>query len=352
MVNQQNPVLSSVHNAAQLYNNKIAENTNLKGDNMRLCVLDALTLGADMDISALEQCGDLSIYDLTKPEEVSERIQEVDVIITNKVVLNESNLKHAKNLKMIALLATGYNNIDIDYAKERGIAVANVAGYSTESVAQHTFAMLLYLVEHLSAYDEYVKSKEYADSEIFTYIAWPYEELNGKKLGIIGLGDIGKAVARIGKAFGMEIYYYSTSGQNNSGTEYKRVCLEELLRECDVVSIHAPYNEKTHHLISYKEFQQMKKSAFLVNVGRGRIVVEEDLAKALNEKLIAGAALDVLEKEPIDHLNPLFKVEDKTKLLITPHIAWASVEARRTLIHEVSKNIEAFVKGEERNRIV
>ena len=319
---------------------------------MKLCVLDALTVGADIDISVLEQCGDLTVYGLTKPEEVAERIKDVDVIITNKVLLNESNLKEAKNLKMIALLATGYNNIDTDYAKERGIAVANVAGYSTESVAQHTFAMLLYLVEHLKQYDEYVKSKEYADSETFTYIAWPYWELNGKKLGIIGLGEIGKAVARIGSAFGMEIMYYSTSGKNNSGTAYTRVELETLLKECDVVSIHAPYNENTHHLIGYDELKQMKKTAMLVNVGRGRIVIEEDLAKALNENLIAGAALDVLEKEPIDHFNPLFKVQDKNKLLITPHIAWASVEARNVLMQEVIKNIKAFEKGEARNRIV
>lgn len=319
---------------------------------MKLCVLDALTLGADIDISALKQCGDLKVYDLTKPEEVSERIKDVDVIITNKVILSEAQLKDAKNVKMIALLATGYNNIDIDYARERGIAVANVAGYSTESVAQHTFAMLLYLMEHLRQYDEYVKSKQYADHELFTYIAWPYKQLYGKKLGIIGLGNIGKAVARIGEAFGMTIYYYSTSGQNNSGTSYHSVSLETLLRECDVVSIHAPYNERTHHLITYQELEQMKRSAVLVNVGRGNIVVEEDLAKALNENLIAGAALDVLEKEPIDHLNPLFKVQDKTKLLITPHIAWASVEARQLLMEEVKKNIDAFSKGEARNRIV
>lgn len=319
---------------------------------MKICVLDALTVGTDIDISVLKECGDLTVYDLTQPEEVAQRIKDVDVIITNKVILNESNLKDAANVKMIALLATGFNNIDTAYAKERGIAVANVAGYSTESVAQHTFAMLLYLVEHLREYDEYVKSKEYADSEIFTYIAWPYRELHGKKLGIIGLGEIGKAVARIAAAFGMEICYYSTSGKNNSGTAYQRVELEMLLKECDVVSIHAPYNENTHHLIGYEQMKMMKKDALLINVGRGRIVVEEELAKALNEGLLAGAALDVLEKEPIDHHNPLFKVEDKHKLLITPHIAWASVEARNVLMQEVIKNIEAFKKGEERNRIV
>lgn len=319
---------------------------------MKLCVLDAMTLGADIDITPFEACGEVIVYDLTAPEEVEERIKDVDVIITNKVVLNESNLKHAKALKLITLLATGYNNIDTVYAKERGIAVANVAGYSTESVAQHTFAMLLHLVEHNSAYDTYVKSKRYASSETFTYIAWPFHELAGKTLGIIGFGAIGKAVARIGEAFGMKVIYYSTSGQNTCDATYSNVSLDALLEVSDVVSIHAPYNERTHHLIGYKEMSKMKPTAYLLNLGRGKIVVEEELARALNEDLIAGAALDVLAKEPIEADNPLFQVKNQDKLFITPHIAWASVEARRVLVKEVVDNIKAFERGEVRNRIV
>lgn len=319
---------------------------------MKIGVLDAATVGQDIDLSPLNACGDVVIYDLTSPDEVAERVKDLDVIITNKVVLGEHNLKACTHLKMIGLLATGYNNIDIDYAKEKGIAVANVAGYSTESVAQHTFAMLLHLIEHLGQYDAYVKSKEYAKSETFTYIAWPYQELNGKTIGIIGFGAIGKAVARIATAFGMKVIYYSTSGQNNSSDTFKRVNLDELLALSDVVSIHAPYNDKTHRLIGYEEMAKMKQSAYLLNLGRGNIVVEEDLAKALNEGLIAGAGLDVLAKEPIDHHNALFKVEDKSKLLITPHIAWASVEARTCLIQEVVMNIEALKNKEYRNRIV
>lgn len=319
---------------------------------MKICVLDALTVGADIDLSPLGECGELIIYDLTAPEEVAERVKEMDVVITNKVVLNETNLKEASSLKIIALFATGYNNIDTDYAKKRGIAVTNVAGYSTESVAQHTFAMLLHMIEHLGQYDEYVKSKAYSDSQTFTYIAWPFHEIKGKRLGIIGLGEIGKAVARIGEAFGMEIVYYSTSGQNRSGVGYERLELAELLKSSDVISIHAPYNDRTHELIGYEEIKQMKKSAYLLNLGRGRIVVERDLAKALNEGLIAGAGLDVLENEPITKDNPLFTVIDKSKLLITPHIAWASVEARNVLITEIVENIEAYKRGEARNRIV
>lgn len=319
---------------------------------MKICVLDALTVGADIDLSPLGECGELIIYDLTAPEEVAERVKEMDVVITNKVVLNETNLTEASSLKIIALFATGYNNIDIDYANKRGIAVTNVAGYSTESVAQHTFAMLLHMIEHLGQYDEYVKSKAYSDSQTFTYIAWPFHEIRGKRLGIIGLGEIGKAVARIGEAFGMEIVYYSTSGQNRSEVGYERLELAELLKSSDVVTIHAPYNNNTHELIGYEEIKQMKKSAYLLNLGRGRIVVERDLAKALNEGLIAGAGLDVLENEPITKDNPLFAVVDKSKLLITPHIAWASVEARNVLITEIVENIEAYKRGEARNRIV
>ena len=319
---------------------------------MKIGVLDALTVGKDIDLSPLSECGELVIYDLTAPDEVAERVKDLDVIITNKVVLGEENLKECTHLKMIGLLATGYNNIDIEYAKAHQIAVANVAGYSTESVAQHTFAMLLYLVEHLGQYDAYVKSKQYADSETFAYIAWPYAELNHKTLGIIGMGAIGKAVARVASAFGMQVIYYSTSGKNDSATGYKRVDLETLLKTSDVVSIHAPYNKATHQLIGYDQLAMMKKSAILLNLGRGNIVVEADLVKALNEDLIAGAGLDVLEKEPICKESVLFGVEDQNKLLITPHIAWASVEARKNLIQEVIMNIEAFKKQELRTRIV
>lgn len=318
---------------------------------MKICILDALTLGRDIDLSPITACGEVMIYDLTAPEEVAERVKDVDVIITNKVVLNESNLKDAKNLKLITLSATGYNNIDVEYAKSRGIGVANVAGYSTGSVAQHTFAMLLYLMEHMRDYDEYVKSKAYASSNTFTYIAWPFQELGTKTLGIIGMGNIGKEVGKIAEAFGSRVIYYSTSGGNNSGS-YERVDLETLLKESDIISIHAPLNDKTEALMGYKEFKMMKRNAILLNLGRGKIVVEEDLAKALNEGLIAAAGLDVLESEPIEPHNPLFLVEDQSKLLITPHIAWASVEARKVLIDEIIKNIQAYEKGEVRNRVV
>lgn len=319
---------------------------------MKICVLDAATLGADLDITPFEECGEVIVYPLTAPQEVEERIRDVDVIITNKIVLDRNNLKEAKNLKLIALLSTGYNTIDIEYAKSKGIGVANVAGYSTESVAQHTFAMILHLVHHNGQYDEYVKSKQYVSSEMFTFIAWPFNELNGKTIGIIGMGAIGNAVARIAEAFGMKVIYYSTTGKNTSHPKYQNVDLKQLLNQSDIVSIHSPYSENTHHLITYKEMKMMKNTAYILNLGRGNIVVEEDLANAINDNIIAGAGVDVLSKEPIDKNSPLFKVKDQNKLFITPHIAWSSVEARNLLVREVTDNIHAIIDGKKRNRIV
>lgn len=317
---------------------------------MKICILDAKTLGEDIDLEPIKQLGEVRVFDLTAPEEVAERIKDVDVVITNKIHLYEKNLKDAKALKLIALFATGFNNIDTEYAAQRGIGVVNVAGYSTKSVAQHTFALLFNLLEHLSFYDHYVKSKEYVTSDTFGYIARPFYEIAGKTWGIIGMGGIGKEVARIAEAFGCNIIYYSTSGRNKD-TGYTCVDLETLLKQSDIISIHAPLNDQTRNLIGYDEMIKMKKSAILMNLGRGRIINESDLAKALNENAIRGVALDVLSKEPIDEANPLYSV-DPSKWIVTPHIAWASVEARRSLVKEVAQNIEAFFRGEVRNRIV
>lgn len=318
---------------------------------IKLCVLDAKTLGSDIDLNPIKQLGETAIYELTNEDEVISRIKDREVIITNKVILNESNLKEAAGVKLIALTATGYNNIDLDYVKSRGIAVVNVAGYSTNSVVQHTFAILFQLLEQLSFYDNYVKSRAYVQNDTFAYIERSFYEINGKTWGIIGMGAIGKAVAKAAEAFGAKVIYYSTSGQNNSVT-YESVTLEQLLSKSDIVSIHAPMNQRTNNLITYEKISQMQPHAILMNLGRGGIVNEEDLAKALNENLIRGAALDVLEKEPIAANNALFTVKDQSKWLITPHIAWASIEARTLLVQEVAANISAFVKGEVRNRII
>lgn len=315
----------------------------------KIVILDGKTLG-ELDFTKLEKFGEVSYYDTTNSEDVVERIKDANIVLTNKVVLNENNLKEAKNLELICETATGFNNIDIVYAKNNNIAVTNVAGYSTNTVAQHTFATVLSLYDKLSYYDNYVKSGDYAKSGLFTNVSKPFYELEGKTWGIIGFGAIGKRVAKIAEAFGVNVIYYSTSGKN-SNSEYKRVSFDELLAESDIISIHAPLNKDTQGLINYDAIKKMKKSAILVNMGRGPIVVDADLAKAIDEELIAGAALDVFEVEPIKEDNPLTSIKNKENLVLTPHIAWASVEARARLFEEVIKNIKAFYNGEIRGRV-
>lgn len=315
----------------------------------KIVILDGKTLG-EIDFTKLREFGELAYYDTTRSEEVVERIKDANIILTNKVVLNENNLKEVKNLELICETATGFNNIDIVYAKKNDIAVTNVAGYSTNTVAQHTFATVLSLYDKLSYYDNYVKSGDYAKSGLFTNVSKPFYELEGKTWGIIGFGAIGKRVAKIAEAFGVNVIYYSTSGKN-SNSEYNRVSFDELLDKSDIVSVHAPLNKDTQGLINYDAIKKMKNSAILVNMGRGPIVVEADLAKAMDEELIAGAALDVFEVEPIKEDNPLISMKNKENLVLTPHIAWASVEARERLFEEVIKNIRAFYNDEIRGRV-
>lgn len=316
----------------------------------KICILDARTLGEDVDLSALREFGEVVVYDTTAPEKVVERIKDCEIIITNKVVLDRSNLPYAPQVKLICVAATGTNNIDLDYARSKSITVTNVAGYSTHSVVQHTFAMLFYLLESPAYYDSYVKSGQYAESEIFTHLGRPFWELYGKTWGIIGLGTIGRAVAGVAREFGCQVIYYSTSGENRN-PDYTRADLEELLQRADVLSIHAPLNERTLNLLNYERLQLMKPHAILLNLGRGGIVNEADLARILEEGVIGGAALDVLEREPIDSKNPLLKIKEPNRLFITPHIAWASREARNTLVREIANNIEGFLKGMPRNTV-
>ena len=314
-----------------------------------IVLLDAKTMG-NFDFSRLNEIGKLTSYELSSYEEAKERIKDAHIIITNKVVLDQGNLKGAKNLELICEMATGYNNIDVEYAKSRNIAVTNVAGYSTNTVAQHTFAMLFNITNKLGYYDNYVKSGQYAKSDIFTHLDRNIMDIEGKTFGIVGLGQIGRRVALLAEAFGANIVYYSTSGKNSS-SDYKRVELDELLEKSDIISIHAPLNENTKGLMNYENFKKMKKSAIVINMGRGPIIVEEDLARAIDEDLIAGAGLDVFEAEPICEDNILLKVKNKEKLVLTPHIAWASLEARTRLFEEIIENIKAFYKGEMRNRL-
>ena len=308
---------------------------------MKIVILDALTFG-DTDLSAFFKLGDVDIYQTTSPQLTHERIANVAVIVTNKVVITKTNMLNTPSLKLICVAATGMNNVDLEAAKEIGIEVKNVSGYSTDSVIQHTFSMLFYLVGHSGYYDEFVKSGSYSKSPIFTDITKPFFEVKGKKWGIIGLGTIGRGVANVAKTFGATICYYSTSGKNSS-TDFMQVDLDELLKTCDIISIHAPLNEKTLNLLGYEQLLTCKNGAVVLNLGRGGIVDEEAVASIIEIKNIY-FGLDVLEKEPMRENHPLLNVKNQENLYITPHIAWASVEARERLIAGVVENIKAFTR--------
>ncbi|WP_169976377.1 MULTISPECIES: D-2-hydroxyacid dehydrogenase [unclassified Campylobacter] len=308
---------------------------------MKIVCLDASTLGSDVSLDVFAKFGEFVSYDKTSKSQTIERLKGADVVITNKVIIDR-DVMDATNLKLICISATGMNNVDLDYAKAKNIAVKNVAGYSTNSVAQHTFACLLALVNRIKFYDDYVQSGEWVKSEIFTNLDRSIGEISGKNFGIIGLGEIGRSVARIAAAFGANVSYYSTSGVNDNA-EFKRQNLDELLKSCDIVSIHAPLNEKTRNLISSKELNLMKEGAVLMNFGRGGIVDESALAKAIDERNLM-ACVDVLESEPMRQNHPLLNIKNKENLIITPHVAWASKEAREKLINLIVKNIENFIK--------
>lgn len=308
---------------------------------MKIVFLDVKTIGEDMDLSGYEALGEVVKYDFSTPEEAGQRVRDADVIIVNKVPVNEQTIGNAKNLKLVCVAATGTNNLDKDYLDKRGIAWRNVAGYSTECVTQHTFALLFYLLEHLPYYDEYVKSEKYVGDRIFTHFDKKFTELDGKTWGIIGMGAIGRRVAEAAKIFGCNVIYYSTSGKNNQ-PGYQRVELDELLAKSDIVSVHAPLTPETEGLMDKKAFEKMKKSAIFLNLGRGPIVAEQDLADALKNGEIMAAGLDVLCVEPMSPENPLKEIKDSGKLLITPHIAWASVEARTRLVNTILGQIQEF----------
>ena len=310
---------------------------------MKLVFLDAKTIGEDIDLSSYDALGEVVKYGFSAPEEIPERVKDADVLIINKIEINEQTIGTAQNLKLVCVSATGTNNLDKEYLAKRGIAWRNVAGYSTESVTQHTFALLFYLLEKMRYYDDYVKDEKYVNDTVFTHFAEHFNEINGKTWGIIGLGAIGRRVADIAKAFGAHVIYYSASGSAPQ-EGYEQVDFETLLSESDIVSVHAPLNEYTKDLMDKKAFAKMKKTAIFLNLGRGPIVVEQDLCDALEAGDIAAAGLDVLCKEPMSGTNPLVKIKDSKKLIITPHIAWASVEARNRLMQIIAGQIKDFFR--------
>lgn len=309
---------------------------------MKIVFLDAKSIGEDIDLSGYDQLGEVVRYPYSTPEEARERTRDADVIILNKTEINEQSIGEADKLKLVCVTATGTNNLDKAYLAERGIEWRNVAGYSTESVAQHTFALLFYLMEKLRYYDDYVKNENYVNDSMFTHFDHRFNELSGKTWGIIGLGNIGRRVADIAKCFGCRVIYFSTSGKNNQ-KGYNRVNFDKLLEQSDIVSVHAPLTDDTLGLMNREAFARMKPGAVFLNLGRGPIVDEAALTEALNTGMIAAAGLDVLSQEPMSEDNPLRSIKDSERLIITPHIAWASVEARTRLMEIILEQIKEFL---------
>ena len=315
---------------------------------MKISILERDSLGIDVDMSEIDKLGEVTTYAATTVENAVEHIGDADIVIANKLPLNAETLKEAKNLKFVAQTATGTNNVDFSYTNAAGIKVANVPSYSTDSVAQHTFSLLLYLVEKMRFFDDYVKNGTYSKSSCFSCLDMIYPEIAGKTWGIIGMGAIGQKVAQIATVFGCKVITYSASGRTYE-MPYEQVDFDTLLVKSDILSIHAPLNEYTKDLMNYDAFCKMKESAYFINVGRGPIVVEEDLARALEEGQIRAAGLDVMRVEPLPENSPLLKIQDSTKLIITPHTAWATSEARQRCVNVVTENIKAFLRGEEQN---
>lgn len=316
---------------------------------MNIVMLERNSAGTDIDVSAFEKLGKVTYYANTKTaQEVAERAKDADVIIANKAPLNGTSLKDAHRLKLVCELATGYDNCDLAYCKSRGIKVANVVDYSTSMVAQHTFTLALALVQKLAYYDEYVKSGAYSAQDRFSNFDIPFTELEGKTWGIAGMGNIGRRVARIAEAFGCKVIFHSITGQS-SVTEYRRVDKDTLLAESDFLSLHCPLSDLSRNFIDKEALKKMKKTAVLINVARGPVVNNTDLYNALAAEEIMAAGLDVLEEEPLKLSNPLSRLKDSSRIIITPHLAWGSVEARTRCVEEVYKNIEAFLQGKDRN---
>lgn len=316
---------------------------------MNIVVLERNSVGPDIPVSCFEELGDVTYYPNTVTiEEVKERVRDADVIVANKSPMREESLKDAPHVKLICEFATGYDNCDLAYCSSRGIKVVNVVNYSTAMVAQHTFTLALALSQKLAYYDNYVKSGAYSAQDRFSNFDVPFYELDGKTWGIVGMGNIGKRVARIAEAFGCKVIFHSVTGKSTCA-DYPQVDKDTLLKESDFLSLHCPLSDLSRNFIDKEALRKMKKSAILINVARGPVVNNEDLYEALEAGEIAAAGLDVLKKEPLERSNPLSRLKDSNQIIITPHLAWGSVEARTRCVEGVYQNIQAFQRGEDRN---
>lgn len=308
---------------------------------MKIVFLDTKSIGEDIELSTFDKLGEVVKYPFSALEEVPDRVKDAQVVITNKIPINEGTIHTSEHLKLVCVTGTGTNSLDKEYLKNRDIAWRNVTGYSTESVAQHTFAMLFCLLEKLPFYDEYVKSGRYVGDTLFTHFTNSFHELHNMTWGIIGLGNIGRRVAALAQAFGAKVIYYSPSAAAPQAG-YRQVDLGTLLSSSDIVSIHAPLNKFTDRLMDDSAFRKMRPHTILLNLGRGQIVCEDALAAALNENRLAAAGLDVLAREPMSADSPLLCIKDSNRLLITPHVGWASVESRTCLMDTIAKQIKEF----------
>jgi lactate dehydrogenase-like 2-hydroxyacid dehydrogenase len=313
---------------------------------IKIAVLDAATLGDDLDLSPLGALGEVITYTATRPDEVAKRLSDVDVVLINKVKLNENNLKDS-SVKLICIAATGFDNVDLEYCRRRGIAVTNVVGYSTDSVCQVTLAMALYLSTCLKQYTSYVREGDYIQSGIANRLVPPYHELAGRVWGIVGLGNIGQKVASVASALGCKVIAYTRTPKEG----YECVGIDELCERADIISIHTPLNDRTRHLIDQNRLSKMKKTAVLINVARGNVTDEKAVADAILAGNIGGFGCDVYSAEPFDENHPYNKILHLDNVCLTPHMAWGSVEARNRLLGEMFENIKAFYSGRRRNRL-
>ena len=315
---------------------------------MKISVLDVDTLGDDLNLSALSQLGDVKVYPLTLQNEVIDRIKDAEVLVLNKVKLNPENLSFAKNLKLICLTATGYDNVDIAYCKEHNIAVCNVAGYSTDSVVQLTLSMAFSLCTNLFQFNNYVKSNKYSQSGIFNCVKPVFHEMSQMTWGVVGLGNIGRKVGNIAREMGCKVLAYKRTPCD----DFECLDIETLLRESDIVSLHTPLNDETKHLINGERLKIMKKNAILINVARGAVVDEEAVTCAIENGLITGLGVDVYSTEPMQKNSPYQRILNFDNTIFTPHMAWGAIESRQRCVDEVVLNIKDFYNGGNRSRIV
>lgn len=315
---------------------------------MKIVFLDALTIGRDIDLSLYEKYGELKVYDTTKQEEFTDHVGDSDVIIINKLKVGRQNLPSCPNVKLVCVTATGFDNIDTEYCKENGIAVCNVVGYSTQNVAQLTVAMVLSLYCHLTEYNRSVTDGRYTRGGVANILTPVYHELYGKTWGIVGYGNIGKQVGAVAKAFGCKVLVYKRTPIDGE----ECVDIDTLCKNSDIISVHTPLNDGTRGLISRERIAMMKNEAILINVARGAVCDEEAIADAILEGKIGGVGIDVYSKEPFGEDHPISKIVGRDNVILTPHMAWGSYEARVRCCEEIALNIESFKAGDKRNRIV